>query len=137
MSAELKAPMDWQVETIRAFVIRQKRDRYVEMISSPKKRKKFTSDLAHWNDFDPRFIVKIAPSSQHPANIESILRSKGAPEMCRIISEWDVLDDVSLPLAEALKEVVGCQMGAIICCIPGRLAFFENEDGRCILERKA
>jgi hypothetical protein len=137
MSVDTKTAIDWQVETFCAFVVKHKRNRYVEKISSPKERKKFVTDLAHWNDLDPRFIVKIAPSSQHPPNIESILRSKGAPEMCRVISEWDVLDDATLPLADALKDVVGCQMGTIICCIPGRLAYFENEDGRCILERKA
>jgi len=36
----------------------------------------------------------------------------------------------------ALKETVGRQMGTILCCIPGHLAYFENEDERFILERK-
>jgi hypothetical protein len=38
-------------------------------------------------------------------------------------------------LESALKETVGCQMSTLISCLPGRLGYFEDEDGRCILER--
>lgn len=137
MTTDIKPAMNWEVETIRAFVFKQKRDRYVEKISSPKKRTEFIQNLCHFADFDPRFIVKIAPPSQHPPNIESILRAKGAPETCLAISEQSSLDSKYLRLDAALKEVVGGQMGTILCCIPGRLAYFENEDGRYILERKS
>jgi hypothetical protein len=37
--------------------------------------------------------------------------------------------------ATALKETVGAQMGTLISCVPGKLGYFEDEDGRCILER--
>jgi hypothetical protein len=42
-----------------------------------------------------------------------------------------------LGLEIALKETVGRQMGTFISCIPGKLAYFEDEDGRYILERKS
>jgi hypothetical protein len=35
----------------------------------------------------------------------------------------------------ALKEVVGYGMGTLISCIPGRLAYFESEDERYILQK--
>src|ERR1017187_113186 len=110
--------------------------RSVEKISSPKKRPEFVRNLAHFADFDPRFIVKITPSSQHPPNIESILRAKDAPETCLAISEIDSIDFQRVSLTDVLKQIVGYQMGTILCCIPGRLAYFENEDARFILERK-
>lgn len=128
---------DWQIETIKALVVKQKRDRYIDKISSAKKRKDFVAQLAHWNDFNPRFIVRISPSSQHPAGIEAILRAKGAPATCQVISENSALDSKTVLLEDALKETVGYQMGTLLCCIPGRLAYFENEDSRFILERKA
>jgi len=40
-----------------------------------------------------------------------------------------------MELAVALKEVVGRQMGTFLSCIPGKLAYFEDEDVRYILER--
>jgi hypothetical protein len=81
-------------------------------------------------------MVRIASSSQRPANIESILRSKGAPEDCFTMSEIGSIDARILPLADALQKIVDYQMGTILCCIPGRLAYFENEDDRFIFERK-
>jgi hypothetical protein len=36
-----------------------------------------------------------------------------------------------------VQPAVGRQMGTIISCIPGKLAYFEDEDGRYILERKS
>jgi hypothetical protein len=136
MSTDLRNSVDWQAEIFRAFVVKQKRDRCVEKISSAKKRKEFVSGLAHWNDFDPQFVVRITPSSQHPAGIEAILRAKGARPTCQVISENCALDLKTVTLEDALKETVGYQMGTILCCIPGRLAYFENEDSRFILERK-
>jgi hypothetical protein len=127
---------NWQIETIAAFVVKQKRDRYVERVSSPKRRKQFVADLAHFADFDSCFIVKIPPSSQSPAGIEAILRERGAPDFCSAISEISAMDNTHILLTDALKRTVGYQMGTILCCIPGHLAYFENEDD-LILERKA
>lgn len=128
---------NWQTETIAAFVVKQKKDRYIEQLSSAKKRKQFVANLAHFSDFDPRFVVKIPPSSRNPAEIEALLRKRGAPDTCRAISEISAMDNNHISLIDALKRVVGYQMGTILCCIPGRLAYFENEDDRFILERKA
>jgi len=136
MTVTPKSVVDWQIETISAFVIKQKRDRYIEKITSTKKRGEFLKTLAHFADFDPRYIVRIAPSSQHAPNIECLLRAKGATETCLAISEMTSIDAKFIPLADALKSTIGYQMGTILCCIPGRLAFFENEDGRYILERR-
>jgi hypothetical protein len=128
--------LDWQIATISAFVVKNKRGRYIDKISSTKKRGQFVANLSHFSDFDSRFIVRIAPSSQHPSDIESLLRAKGAPESCLAISEISAIDSQLIPLAYALKQVVGYQMGTILCCIPGQLAYFENEDCRFILEHK-
>jgi hypothetical protein len=46
------------------------------------------------------------------------------------------LDGKDIYLEEALEEIVGRGMGAILSCIPGRLAFMETEDERFILERE-
>ena len=127
----------WQTETIAAFVVKQKRNRYIEQLSSAKKRKRFVANLAHFSDFDSRFVIKIPPSSQNPAEIEALLRKRGAPDICSVISEINAMDSTHISLIDALKRIVGCQMGTILCCILGRLAYFENEDGRFILECKA
>jgi hypothetical protein len=124
-------------QLLARFIVRTKRERYVEMISHPRKRKKFLRELAHFNALDPQYLISIAPSEQYPEQIASILTQKGAPRICRVTSEDAEIDGKDLPLLQALKQVVGQQMGTFLSCIPGRLAFFEGEEvgARWILER--
>jgi hypothetical protein len=61
---------------------------------------------------------------------------KGAPDTCYVISEDDDLDGKEMPLAEALKTIIGRGIGTFLSCVPGRLAYFEDEECRWILERK-
>jgi hypothetical protein len=78
-----------------------------------KKRAKFLTQLSHFKALDPRFMVAIPPNRQNPSSLAKILKAKGAGAKC----------------------YVGCQMGALISCVPGKLGYFEDEDGRCVLER--
>jgi hypothetical protein len=40
-----------------------------------------------------------------------------------------------MDLGAALEETIGYQMGTFISCIPGKLAYFDDESSRYILER--
>jgi hypothetical protein len=120
------------------FFIPTKRERYAEMIGHPKKRPKFLLELAHLNSLDQRYVLPMPPKKLFPEHIAAILTQKGAPQTCWVTSENHDLDGREMPLLEALKEVVGCQMGAFLTCIPGKLAYYEGEAmcDRWILERR-
>ena len=120
-----------------SFIIPVRQDRYLEMLSKPKRRKDITASLAHFKHLDMRYAVQIPPRQQHTADIFQLLRLRGAPETCYALSEDSELDGKQTPLSEALKEVVGRGIGTFLSCLPGRLAYFEDEDQRWILERKA
>jgi hypothetical protein len=45
------------------------------------------------------------------------------------------MDGREIELKEILAHVGGRGIGTILCCIPGKLAFVESEDGRFILEK--
>jgi hypothetical protein len=120
---------------IAAFVKRRKRDRYREILSNPRLRHKFTKQLAHFTDFDPRYRLPIPSNKLFANNIEIELKKRDAPNVVFAISEDPALDQKELPLVEALKQIVGSGMGTVLSCIPGRLAFVETEDERFILER--
>jgi len=66
-----------------------------------------------------------------------MLAAKGAGSRCWVISESSELDTREMDLLEALGETVGHGMGTIISCVAGRLAYFEDEDARYILQRPA
>jgi hypothetical protein len=120
---------------LAAFVKRTKRDRYREILSNPRLRHKFTNQLAHFSDFDPKYRVPIPSNKLFVENIAIELQKRHSPNLVFVISEDPALDEKELPLIEALREVVGCGMGTVLSCIPGRLAFVETEDERFILER--
>jgi hypothetical protein len=122
-------------QTIRSFVSRQKRGRYLTFVSHSKTRSKFTHTLAHFRDIDPSCKRLIPPSKQNPKEIARILAAKGAGALCYVITEHPEFDGQELPLMDALEEIVGRGMGTILSCIPGRLAFMETEDERFILEK--
>jgi hypothetical protein len=64
-----------------------------------------------------------------------LLRDRGAPATCVLFSAAADLDAREMPLDNALAAVVGWNPGTFISCIPGRLAYFEDEEGRYLLER--
>jgi hypothetical protein len=127
--------MNHEESVVTAFFLPNRRERYLEIVRDPKKRHKLINELSHFKKLNPQFIVPITPNQQHVPQLMSLLRSKDAPAKCRVISEDGNLDSREIDLQEALKEVVGRQMGTILSCIPGKLAYFEDEDGRCLLER--
>jgi hypothetical protein len=120
---------------IAAFVKRGKRDRYREMLSNPRLRRKFTSQLAHFTDFDLKYRLALASNKLSVDNIAIELQRRHSPSIVFAISEDPALDQKELPLVEALKQIVGRGMGTVLSCIPGHLAFVETEDERFILER--
>jgi hypothetical protein len=132
--------------TIRAFIVREKQDRFLSFIANPKKRKKLTGELAHFRWFDRRFATEVswkvdpnldlwARRTQGIGSISRLLRSKGAAQTCWVISESSDVDGREMDLASVLEDVIGSGVGTILSCIPGRLAYFEGEDESLLLAR--
>jgi len=123
--------------TIRAFIVKERRDRWLDLLRNPRRRRTITAELAHPNLawFDSRFVQAIPPNQRNASGIGTLLRAKGAKNQCWAISEDGTLDGKELVLASALSSIVGSGMGTILCCVPGKLAFVESEDGRFILEK--
>jgi hypothetical protein len=120
----------------RNFVVPQKRARYLSLLESERGRKKILNGLNHCHDLDPRFANLIPSSQDNEQSIYTLLRKKGAPNTCHVMSDNPVIDNRQMPLQDALSKTVGMDAGTLISCIPGKLAYFEMEgfDGRYILE---
>ena len=58
--------MDHEAALIDAFVVPSKRERLIALLRNPKRRVKVLDALHHFGDLDPRFVIGIAPSDQHP-----------------------------------------------------------------------
>lgn len=115
---------------IESFVVPERRDRYLFLARTPKRRTELTNRLAHWRDFDARRATTLPTEAQaSPAAVTRFLTARGAPPSCYVLSEWRDYDGQVMPLADAAAAIVGRGMGTVLSCIPGRLAYYESEDG--------
>jgi hypothetical protein len=121
---------------VLSFIIPARQSRFLELLGKPKRRDDITSALAHFKHLDMRYAVAIPSHQQHAPDILRILKSKGAPDTCYAVSEDGELDGKEIVLQDALKSVVGYGMGTFLSCVPGKVAYFEDEEDRWILERK-
>ena len=129
--------MEHSSALIRAFIVPERRARLLGLLKSPRGREKLRRSLAHLRDLDPRFCHLVPAAEQTPVAIVALLRAKGAPAECVLLAEDASLDGRRLGLKDALAAVIGRGMGAIVSCLPGRLAYYEAEDRgeRYLLER--
>jgi hypothetical protein len=52
-----------------------------------------------------------------------------------VISDDKEIDGIRMLITDALETILGRTSGTFLSCVPGLLAYFENEDGRWILKR--
>ena len=127
--------MDVEKSLAEAFILPQRRGRYLSLLERRGGRDKWRRQLAHFSHWDPRFLRPI--ETGNAAAIWKRLQDAGAPQTCYVFSEWDELDAKEMNTGEAVAACVGYGMGTVISCIPGRLAFYEAEGPgeRFILQR--
>jgi hypothetical protein len=127
--------MNHEEELVKAFILPARQERYLEFLKTPKKRAKFIDQLAHFKHLNTQFAFSVPGNQRNPASLLRLLTQKGADPTCWVISENSDIDGREIDLQSALKETVGSQMGTFLSCVPGRLAYFEDEEDRYILQR--
>jgi len=125
-----------ETQLVRAFLLPQRQERYLELLSKPHRRRDVTDQLAHFKHIDMQWVVALPKNVHDAAHVLPLLKAKGAPDTCYAISEEEDLDGKVVSLAEALSTIYGRGIGTFLSCLPGRLAYFEDEECRWILERK-
>jgi len=131
---------------IKAFVSRDKQERFLTFLPKPKTRKRLTQELGCFTWFDPRFATpvpwKVDPNGglwqrhiQGIENVHRLLTSKGAGKNCWAISADADLDGKELELESVLESVFDSDTGTILSCIPGRLGLYSGEDEKLLLVR--
>ena len=118
---------------IERFIAPSRRERFIAALANPKKRDVFNRELHHpkTNFLVGKYVEQIAASEQYAEVLAPKLRRMGAPDECWVFGNQ--IDGRTMKLEEALAELIGYRTGTIVSCLPGELAFFENEDERVIL----
>ena len=120
--------MGHEEELFKAFIVPERRGRYLALLESAKKRSKLVNRLPHCHDIDPRYSRLVPVHLQTSEDIYSLLTAEGAPQTCHVVSELSDVDGRDMPLIEALDVVVASEMGTLLSCIPGKLAYYEGEE---------
>lgn len=124
-------------KTVDAFFVKDIRDRAVFELGKESKRREYIFKLTAGKFRDGRLSKLDFPVSSHKVIYEH-LKSLGAPRMCYVMSIDVSIDGTEMPLEDALDKTLG--LGPVlISCIPGELAYFEEEQeagapGRYILK---
>ena len=118
----MKLPLNSHEEQFaRSFVAPAQRQRYLTLLGSKRGRRKLCDGLNQSPHLDGRFAKLIPANEQSMQSIERLLKSKGAPDVCHVMSSNSDLDNREMSLTEALLETVGMDAGTMISCIPGKL----------------
>ncbi|HEX7729416.1 MAG TPA: hypothetical protein VF392_10300 [Terracidiphilus sp.] len=116
-------------EFVRAFIQKPRQERCAHLLADPARRQKFRDELPHFKWLDDRFAQRVPPGTAHTAaEFVALLRKKGAGPMVWVISEMLAMDGKEMRLEAAMHEVWGQGIGSVLSCIPGKLAFFEDEE---------
>jgi hypothetical protein len=109
--------------TLQAFVVPAKRDRLLTLFGSSKRRRQALDTLNHFAGWDERFAHPI----NSPADVLTLLRKSGAPSECHVMSDSSELDGRDMPLEEAVSACEAHSFASVLCCVPGKLAFYFDE----------
>ena len=109
---------------VAAFVIPEKRTRYLEFLPNPKRRSEILNRWNHFFDFIPERATQISRASA--PELAQALRRRGAGRVGYLIGDSSS-DGRELPLEEAIENALDSGWGAIVSCIPGRLALYLQE----------
>jgi hypothetical protein len=120
---------DRELRLVETFVVPDKRERYSGFLRSPKRRSKFLRELYHFADFDPASMFEPGPGA-----LLGELQRRGAAHDGYLISVDPDLDGRTMELPDALMAL---SEGTLVCCVPGKLAYYEGEPpkNRFILQR--
>jgi hypothetical protein len=121
--------LEREIQIVNSFIVAAKRERYVEFLKSMKGRSKFLHKLYHFSDFEPDCVVELTRASDSAEGLIAELRRRGAADQCYVVSVVKELDRVIAPLEKIIREVFASVVheGTIVCCVPGRLAYYEGE----------
>lgn len=115
--------------TVRAFVHPDRVERWLTKLANAKQRSQALDRISAEHDWDTRWYVDVSATGGREAlvdRIDTLLRERGAPDECRVMSPTASLDGRTMPLREALESVVG-RKAALVICVPGTLAYWEGE----------
>jgi hypothetical protein len=118
--------LELERQVITRFFAKSKRERYLHFITSPRNRKKLIAGLPSGQFLQANALERVTGIEEHV--IQQALSQQGiTSRTCYVISDNATLDTQTLPLPEALRQVVGWGAATILVFGEAELIFVELE----------
>ena len=129
--------MDHEGLFVKAFLRSEKQARWAQFLASAKRRREILDRLNRDLPYQAALATVVPSHQDFPVELERLLRAKGAGPTCHVMVAGLKLDGRELPLAEALQAICLQGSGAVLSCLPGRLAYYrpESPGAGILLER--
>ncbi|MBL8181658.1 MAG: hypothetical protein JNL64_08560 [Blastocatellia bacterium] len=126
----MKSDDELIAQIISLFVVDSKGDRFTELASNKKRYDDFLWELLN----DPRNLRSgiVTDVSKGPYGSDEILKmllQMGAKPDVFVLSLSDSMDRRRMALSDALREVIGYQIGSIVYSVGTNLGFYEGHEG--------
>ncbi len=112
---------------VKAFIVKDRQERYLQLLANPKRRREILDRFNHNLDFDPKYAAVVPKELRTADQLAHLLKARGAGETCHVIADSLNCDGQDMPLRDALAEVIAHDFGSVLYCVPGRLAFHKAE----------
>jgi len=120
-------PMDHELALIKSFIIKEKQERYYNLIATERGRKKFRIYIPHFKDLNTKYCTPLHSFPTY-SQLHDLLKSEGAFDICYIISENSRYDMKSISLINATAQLFNSGIAFFLSCVPGRLVYYEGEE---------
>jgi hypothetical protein len=113
-----------EVKVINRFSAKNKRERYLQFVTSTKNRKKFIADL-HGGSFYEESMLEQVTGIEGDVICKALKQLGIVTRSCYVISENTSIDTLTLSLDDVLPKVVGWGAGTMLVFGEADLLFVE------------
>ena len=118
----------WDRAFVHAYIVAEKRDRYLDFLKGSKHRRKVLERLNHSLDYDERHATPLDASYSSPDALIEYLLGRGVDHTnCYFIADGSSADGRSMRLDRAVPELLENHWGALIICPPIPIAVYKPE----------
>jgi hypothetical protein len=114
-----------EFEFVMSFILREKRARYLQLLSKPKRRSKLLERLNHRLDIDYSFAIPFRANAA--PSITALVAQLGAGPTCHVTADACRYDGEEMAHDDAVMFAFLHQFGILLSFIPGKLVFYKPE----------
>jgi hypothetical protein len=117
---------DHESAFVSAFIIAERRERYMTLMGNPRRRSKVLNRLNHGQDIELS-LARPVPPGCFSESLADCLEGLGAGPTCYVIADASDMDGQTLALREAVWKARVHGFGVVLSCLPGRLCYYKPE----------